>query len=67
LLELSDPFHHALSLVSSITDVPLQRSILVGVPGRGGGTGSKAMLRVTVREVGPEDTGKLFIQTNPLK
>jgi hypothetical protein len=49
--ESSDPFHHALSLVSPITDVPLQRSIPVRVPGRGGGSGSAARLGVTVRGV----------------
>jgi hypothetical protein len=37
-LESYDPFHHALSLVNPITDVPLQRSIPVRVPGRGGGS-----------------------------
>jgi hypothetical protein len=50
-LESSDPFHRVLSLVNPITDVPLQRSILVKVLGRGGGSGSKAKLRVTVRGV----------------
>jgi hypothetical protein len=48
-LESSDPFHRMLSLVSPITGVPLQRSIPVGVPGRGGGSGSEDILRVTVR------------------
>jgi hypothetical protein len=47
-LESSDPFHYALSLVNPITDVPLQRSVLVRVAGRGGGFNSKAMLGVTV-------------------
>jgi hypothetical protein len=51
LLESSDPFHRALSLVSPITDVPLQKSVPVGVPGRGGGSGSEARLRVIVRGV----------------
>jgi hypothetical protein len=41
-LESSDPFHRALSLVNHITDVPLQRSVPVRVPGRGGGSGSEA-------------------------
>jgi hypothetical protein len=38
-LESSDPFHRVLSLVSLITEVPLQRSVPVRVPGRGGGSG----------------------------
>jgi hypothetical protein len=50
-LESSDPFHHALCMVNPITDVPLQRSIPVKVPGRGGGSGSEGRLRVTVRGV----------------
>jgi hypothetical protein len=50
-LESSDPFHRALSLVNPITDVPLQRSIPVRVPGKGGGSGSEARLEVTVRGV----------------
>jgi hypothetical protein len=50
-LESSDPFHHALSLVNPITDVPLQRSVPVRVPGRGRGSSSKARLRGTVRVV----------------
>jgi hypothetical protein len=50
-LESSDPFHCVLSLVNPITNVPLQRSIPVSVPGRGGGSGSEAWLRVTVRGV----------------
>jgi hypothetical protein len=50
-LESSDPFHRALGLVNPITDVPLQRSILVRVPGRGGCSGSEARLRVTVRRI----------------
>jgi hypothetical protein len=48
-LELSDPFYHALSLVNPITNVPLQRSVPVKVPSRGGGSSSEARLRVTVR------------------
>jgi hypothetical protein len=51
MLESSDPFHHALSLVNPITDVALQRGVLVRVPGRGGGSGSEARLGVTVRRV----------------
>jgi hypothetical protein len=51
LLESSDPFHHALSLVNPITDVPLQRSVPVRVPGGGRGSSSKARLRGTVRVV----------------
>jgi hypothetical protein len=50
-LESSDPFHHALSLVSPITDVPLQRSVPVRMPGRGRGSDSQARLGVTVRGV----------------
>jgi hypothetical protein len=42
MLESSDPFHHALSLVNPITNVPLQRSVPVRVPGRGEGSGSEA-------------------------
>jgi hypothetical protein len=51
LLESSDPFHHALSLVNLITEVPLQRSVPVRVPGRGGGFSSEARLGVIVRGV----------------
>jgi hypothetical protein len=51
MLESSDPFHRALNLVNPITDVPLQRSIAVRVPGRGGGSGLEARLEVTVRRV----------------
>jgi hypothetical protein len=47
-LESSDPFYRSLSLVNPTTDVPLQRSVPVRVPGRGGGSGSEARLRVTV-------------------
>jgi hypothetical protein len=50
-LKSSNPFHHTLSLVNPITNVPLQRSIPVRVPGRGGGFGSEAMLKVTVRGI----------------
>jgi hypothetical protein len=46
-LESSDPFYRVLSLVDPITDVPLQRS----VPGRGGGFGSEARLKVPLRGV----------------
>jgi hypothetical protein len=51
MLESSYPFHYALSLVNSITDVPLQSSIPVRVPSRGGGFGSEARLEVTMRGV----------------
>jgi hypothetical protein len=51
MLESSDPFHHTLSLVNPITDIPLQRGIPVRVPGRGGGSDLEARLRVTVRGV----------------
>jgi hypothetical protein len=50
-LESFDPFYRTLSLVNLITDVPLQRSIPVRVPGRGGGSGSEARLGVTLRGV----------------
>jgi hypothetical protein len=50
-LELNDPFHRVLSLVNRITDVPLQRSVPVRVPGRGGGSGSETILEVIVRGV----------------
>jgi hypothetical protein len=49
MLESSDPFHHALSLVNPITDILLQRSVPVRVPGRDEGSVSEARLRVTVR------------------
>jgi hypothetical protein len=49
MLESSDPFHRALSLVNPITDIVLQRGVLVRVPGRGGGSSSEARLGVTVR------------------
>jgi hypothetical protein len=51
MLESSDPFHHALSLVNPVIDVLLQRSVLVRVPSRGGGFGSEARLGVTMRGV----------------
>jgi hypothetical protein len=50
-LESFDPFYHTLSLVNPITDVPLQRSVPVRVPGRGGGFGSESRLMVIVRGV----------------
>jgi hypothetical protein len=50
-LRSSDPFHHALNLVNPITDVPLQRSIPVRVPGRGGGSSSEARHGGIVRGV----------------
>jgi hypothetical protein len=43
-LKSSDPFHCVLSMVSPITDIPLQRSITVRVPGRSAGSNSKARL-----------------------
>jgi hypothetical protein len=51
MLELSDPFHRALSLVSLITGIPLQRNLPVRIPGKGRGFGSEARLEVTVRGV----------------
>jgi hypothetical protein len=51
MLESSDHFHHVLSLVNHITDVPLQRSIPVRVPSRGGGSRSEARPKVTMRGV----------------
>jgi hypothetical protein len=51
MLESFDPFHLALSRVNPITDVPLQRSILVRVPGRGIGSSLEDRLGVTVRGV----------------
>jgi hypothetical protein len=50
-LESFDPFHHTLSLVNPITDIPLQWNVSVRVPGRGGGSGSEAKLEVTMRGV----------------
>jgi hypothetical protein len=49
--ESSDPFHRVLSLVSCITGIPFQRSVLVRVPGRGGDSDLEARLGVTVRGV----------------
>jgi hypothetical protein len=51
MLESSDPFHYALSLVNPITDIPLQRSVPVRVSDRGGGSDLEARLGVTVRGV----------------
>jgi hypothetical protein len=51
MLESSDLFHRALSLVNPITDVLLQRGVPVRVPDKGGGSGSEAKLGVTVRGV----------------
>jgi hypothetical protein len=51
MLESFDPFHRALSLVNPITDVPLQRSVPVRVPSRGGDSGLDSRLRVTIRGV----------------
>jgi hypothetical protein len=51
MFESSDLFHHALSLVNPITDVPLQWSVPVRVPSRGRGSSSEAWLRVIVRGV----------------
>jgi hypothetical protein len=51
MLESSDPFHFALSLVHPITDVPLQRGVPVKVLDRGVGSGLEARLGVTVRGV----------------
>jgi hypothetical protein len=56
MLESSDPFHRALSLVNPITDVPLQRSVPVRVPGRGESSGSEARLVVTMRGVVTTDS-----------
>jgi hypothetical protein len=41
----------SVSLVHPITHIPLQRSVLVKVPGRGRGSGLEARLRATVRGV----------------
>jgi hypothetical protein len=51
MLKSSNPFHRALSLFNPITDVLLRRGVLVRVPDRGGGSGSEARLRVTMRGV----------------
>jgi hypothetical protein len=50
-LESSNPFHRVVSLVNPITDIPLQRSVLVRVPSRGGGSDSEARLGVTMSGV----------------
>jgi hypothetical protein len=50
-IESFDPSHCMLSLVNPLTDIPLQRSIPVRVPSRGGGSGSEARLGVTVRGI----------------
>jgi hypothetical protein len=50
-LESSDPFYNVLSLINPITDVPLQMSVPVRVPSRGGDSGSEARLGVTLRGV----------------
>jgi hypothetical protein len=50
-LKSSDPFYRLLHLVNAITDVSVQRSTLVKVPGRGGDSDSKARLRVPLRGV----------------
>jgi hypothetical protein len=42
---------HRSSLVNPKTDVPLQRSVPVRLPGRGGGFDLEARLRVTLRWV----------------
>jgi hypothetical protein len=44
MLESSDPFHCALSLVNPISDIPLQRGVPVKAPDRGGGSSSEARL-----------------------
>jgi hypothetical protein len=51
MLESFGPFHHALGIVNPITDVPLERSIPVRVPGRDRGSSSEDSLGVTVRGV----------------
>jgi hypothetical protein len=50
-LESSDLFYCVLSLVNPITDVLLQSSVPVRVPGRGRGSSSKARLGVPLRGV----------------
>jgi hypothetical protein len=50
--------HHVLSLVSLITDVPLQKSVQVRVSSIGGSSGLEDRLGVTMRGVGPEDGGE---------
>jgi hypothetical protein len=49
--ESSDPICRTLSLVSPITDVPLQRRLPVRVPSGGGGSGTEAWPGVTLRGV----------------
>jgi hypothetical protein len=51
MLESYDPLYDVLSLVNPITDVSLQRGVLVRVPGRGGGSSLEDGLWVTVRGV----------------
>jgi hypothetical protein len=51
MLESSDPFQRVLSLVKSITDVPLQSGVPVMVLGRGGASGLESRLGVTLRGV----------------
>jgi hypothetical protein len=51
LLESSDPFYRALILVNPITDIPLQMSIPVRLPGRGRGSGSEARVGVPLTGV----------------
>jgi hypothetical protein len=50
-LESSEPFYCVLSLINPTPNVPLQNSVPVKVPGRGGGTSSEARLEVTLRWV----------------
>jgi hypothetical protein len=50
-LESSDPFHHTLSHINPIIDVPLQKSVLVRVLDKRRGSDSEARLGVTVRGV----------------
>jgi hypothetical protein len=51
MLESSDPFQRVLSLVKSITDVPLQSGVPVMVLGRGGASSLESRLGVTLRGV----------------
>jgi hypothetical protein len=51
LLESSNPFHRAISLVNPITDVSLQRSVPVRIHGRVRSSSSKARLGVSVRGI----------------
>jgi hypothetical protein len=48
-LKSSDPFHCVLSLVNPITDVSLQRSVPVRIPGRGGGSMSHPVFKAKTR------------------